>query len=120
MAAGKQIEKFSLKAAILTLLAGCVILAGATYATAEESSPSLAQVVALDECDPVTFNAAVGPDFCRNVTLGAFTTLSELFTLAEAGTPDPGWDFEPEKLTIKQGTIVSVVDQAVSLTPLRR
>ena len=58
-------------------------------------------MVALDECDPVTFNAAVGPDFCRNVTLGAFTTLSELFTLAEAGTPDPGWDFEPEKLTIK-------------------
>jgi plastocyanin len=77
----------------------------------DENIPRLAQVVALDECDPVTFNAAVGPDFCRNVTLGAFTTLSELFALAEAGTPDPGWDFEPEKLTIKQGTIVSVVDQ---------
>jgi hypothetical protein len=69
----------------------------------DESIPRLAQVVALDECDPVTFNAAVGPDFCRNVTLGAFTTLSELFTLAEAGTPDPGWDFEPDKLTIKEG-----------------
>jgi hypothetical protein len=77
----------------------------------DEGIPRLAQVVALDECDPVTFNAAVGPDFCRNVTLGAFTTLSELFALAEAGTPDPGWDFEPEKLTIKQGTILSVVDQ---------
>jgi hypothetical protein len=99
------------KIATLTLLAGCVILAGATHAIADGSSPSLAQVVVLDECDPVTFNAAVGPDFCRNVTLGAFTTLSELFTLAEAGTPDPGWDFEPDKLTIKRGTILSVVDQ---------
>ena len=76
----------------------------------DESIPRFAQVVALDECDPVTFNAAVGPDFCRNVTPGAFTTLSELFTLAEAGTPDPGWDFEPDE-TIKQGTILSVVDR---------
>ena len=102
--------------ATLTLLVGCAILAGSSTSLAQflplqGSSPGLAQVVALDECDPVTFNAAVGPDFCRNVTLGAFTTLSELFTLAEAGTPDPGWDFEPDKLTIKRGTILSVVDQ---------
>ena len=27
----------------------------------DERIPRLAQVVALDECDPVTFNAAVGP-----------------------------------------------------------
>ncbi len=51
------------KVATLTLLAGCVILAGATHAIAEERSPSVAQVVALDECDPATFNApsAAGP-----------------------------------------------------------
>jgi hypothetical protein len=73
--------------------------------------PGVAQVVALDECDPVTFNAALGPDFCRNVTLGAFTTLSDLFAKAAAGTPDPGWDFEPDILKIKEGTTVSVVDQ---------
>src|SRR5712671_6764195 len=71
------------------------------------NSPNIAQVVALDECDPVTFNAAVGPDFCRNVTLGAFTTVADLFTLAEARTPDPGWDFEPDKLVIKKGTVLS-------------
>lgn len=65
----------------------------------------------LDECDPVTFNAALGPDFCRNVTLGAFTTLSDLFAKAAAGTPDPGWDFEPDTVHIKKGTSLSVVDQ---------
>jgi hypothetical protein len=54
------------KVAILTLLAGYVTLAGATHAVAQDKSPSLAQVVALDECDPVTFNAAVGSDFCKN------------------------------------------------------
>ena len=63
------------KAAILILLTGGVIFAGAPGARAQGNSPGLAQVVALDECDPVTFNAAVGPDFCKNVTLGAFTTL---------------------------------------------
>jgi hypothetical protein len=46
------------------LLIGCLILAGATYAVAQGNppsqgnSPQVAQVVALDECDPVTFNAA--------------------------------------------------------------
>jgi hypothetical protein len=44
----------------------------------EGNPPSLAQVVALDECDPVTFNAALGPDFCKNVALGAATKLTDL------------------------------------------
>jgi len=107
----------------LSLLAGCLMFAGATFALAQgepnasslparsDDPPSLAQVVALDECDPVTFNAALGSDFCRNVTLGAFTTLSDLFAKAAAGTPDPGWDFEPDKVRIRKGTTVSVVDQ---------
>jgi hypothetical protein len=98
MAAGKQMREFSLKVATLTLLAGCVILAGATHAIAQGNSQNIAQVVVLDECDPVTFNApppaGAGADFCRNVALGFSTTISDLFTLAEAGTPDPGWDFE--------------------------
>ena len=77
----------------------------------QETPPSLAQVVALDECDPVTFNAALGPDFCHNVTLGASTKLADLFTKAAAGTPDPGWDFEPDTVKIKKGAILTVVDQ---------
>lgn len=93
------------------LLVGCLMFAGATLALAQANPPSLVQVVALDECDPVTFNAALGPDFCRNVTLGAFTTLSDLFAKAAAGTPDPGWDFEPDTVHIKKGTTLSVVDQ---------
>jgi plastocyanin len=85
-------------------------LSGKT-ADADENSPRLAQVVALDECDPTTFNAMLGPDFCKNVTLGAFTTFDNLFAEAASGNPDPNWDFEPDTLRIKQGTILSVVDQ---------
>src|SRR6202022_4862275 len=96
-------------------LAGCLMLAGATHALAQEKEnetpASVAQIVALDECDPVTFNAALGPDFCRNVTLGAFTTLDNLFKQAHDGTPDPNWDFEPDTVHIKRGTTLVVTDQ---------
>jgi plastocyanin len=79
----------------------------------EDNAPTLAQIVALDECDPATFNAptAVGPDFCKNVAVGAATKFADLFTKAANGTPDPNWDFEPDTLTVKKGTLVSAVNQ---------
>jgi len=100
------------------LLAGCLVFA-ATLAlgqgrSSQANPPGLAQVVALDECDPTTFNAALGPDFCKNVALAALgyaTTLSDLFAKAAAGTPDRGWDFEPDTLHIEKGTTLSIVDQ---------
>ena len=90
------------------------VRAKADPAPAGENSSIAAQVVALDECDPSTFNAALGPNFCHNVALaplGFATTLSDLFAKAAAGTPDPGWDFEPDTLNIKKGTPVIAVDQ---------
>jgi len=74
------------KSATLFLSAGLAVLAGAWNAGAQGDSPGLAQVVALDECDPTTFNAFAGPDFCKNVTLGAFTTLSDLLAGAEGNS----------------------------------
>jgi plastocyanin len=99
------------------LLAGAIDVLAQTNPSREESSQEhaahFAQIVALDECDPTTFNApaAAGPGFCKNVTLGAFTTLSSLIAKAAAGTPDPGWDFEPDTIRIEEGTILSVVNQ---------
>jgi len=80
---------------------------------AMEDIPRVAQVVALDECDPATFNAptAAGPDFCRNVAVGASTKFADLFALAQRGSPDLKWDFEPDSLTIHKDTILNVVDQ---------
>jgi plastocyanin len=76
-----------------------------------ENASHAVQIVALDECDPATFNQALGPDFCRNIALGASTKLPDLFAKAAAGTPDPGWDFEPDVLKVKEGTPLSVVNQ---------
>jgi len=75
------------------------------------NAPTLAQVVALDECDPTTFNAVLGPDFCKNIALGYQTTLDDLLKDAADGNPDPKWDFEPDTVRIHEGTILSVVDQ---------
>jgi len=76
-----------------------------------ENSPGVAQVVALDECDPVTFNAALGPGECKNIAAGYSTVLSAFIAEAAAGTPNPGWDFEPDTLNIKKGTTAIVSDQ---------
>jgi hypothetical protein len=102
--------KFGLLAGCL-MFAGCLILAGAAHGFEQENPPTVAQVVALDECDPATFNKALGPDFCHNVALGASTTLTELFRKAADRKPDPGWDFEPDIVHMKRGTILDVVDQ---------
>jgi plastocyanin len=97
----------------LTLLAACLISAGVTHAAGPVITPSPAQIVALDECDPATFNdpAAAGPGFCLNVALGASTIFANLLAEAAAGTPDPNWNFQPSLMTIKKGGLVSVVDE---------
>jgi plastocyanin len=88
--------------------------APAALAQAEDTRTPV-QIVALDECDPTTFNAVLGPDFCKNVALAAVlpfaTTFTDLFAEAARGAPDPGWDFEPDRVTIKKGTPLIVVDQ---------
>ena len=95
------------------LLAGCLLFTGPTHALAQEKEnpQTPVQVVALDECDPATFNAVLGPAFCHNVALGASTKFKDLFDKAIAGTPDPNWDFEPDIVSIKKGTPIIVVYQ---------
>jgi plastocyanin len=117
----KTISKITMKTATAKFcLVGGGLIAVAMFALAQakpdsdhgwHDSPRVAQVVALDECDPTTFNAAQGPDFCKNIALGYSTTFSDLLAEVEAGTPNPNWDFEPDTLKIKEGTLVSVVNQ---------
>jgi len=103
---------------VAPVLLAALLFAGTTIMLAQEHSSQqhsahVAQVVALDECDPDTFNVVpiLRPDFCRSVAAGGSTPLSELFDKASKGTPDPGWDFEPDALKVKEGTDISVVNQ---------
>jgi plastocyanin len=100
----------------IALLVGSLAFAGATYMPAQSTSTQLtpppnAQIVALDECEPSSFNAMLGSDFCKNISLGAFTSFSKLFKEADERHPDPNWDFEPDTLTVKQGTTVNVANE---------
>jgi plastocyanin len=99
----------------LALAAGCLLFAGMMENGDRHATP--AQVVALDECDPATFNVvgAAGPGFCKNVALGytpfgSTTTFANL--VAEAATgPDKNWDFEPDTLTVEEGTPIIAVNE---------
>ena len=100
----------------LGLVACCFLSAGMMRDDGRHATP--AQVVALDECDPATFNlpSNVGPGFCKNVALGYTplgytTTFSQLFAEAAAGHPDPKWDFEPDMLAVDEGTPVIAVNE---------
>ena len=94
---------------------GTMLLFGASLAMAQGTAVTLtapvAQIVALDECEPSSFNAMLGPDFCKNIALGAVTSFSKLFKEAGDGTPDPNWDFEPDVLAVRQGTVLNVANE---------
>ena len=48
----------------------------------------------------------------QSSVVGYTTTLSALFADAASKTPDKNkWDFEPDSLSVKEGTVLSVVDQ---------
>jgi plastocyanin len=77
----------------------CAVLAGPAAAS---SGPS---VTMLDDCEPVSFNAALGPDSClRN----GKTTFDELFATLFARQPDANWRFGPDARTIHAGQSLDV------------
>lgn len=101
---------------MISLAASCLLLAGMIEHNGDHRTP--AQVVALDECDPATFNVlgAAGPGFCKNVALsytpfGSTTKFADLFAEAAAGHPDKNWDFEPDTLTVNEGTPIVAVNE---------
>ena len=53
----------------------------------------------------------LGPDFCKNVAIGATTSFVHLFDEAREHHPDPNWDFEPDDLNIRQGTVLNVANE---------
>lgn len=100
----------------ISLAACCLLFAGMLEYDGGHATP--AQVVALDECDPATFNVigAAGPGFCRNIALGytpfgSTTTFAKLVAEAASPSPDKNWDFEPDNLTVDEGTPIIAVNQ---------
>jgi hypothetical protein len=68
---------------------------------------NVVQVVALDECDPATFNAAFGPGTCVNV--GGTITLPDF--LAALPTGHAQWLFQPLTTTIGKHDTIRATNQ---------
>src|SRR5216683_4627836 len=73
---------------VLALAVSAVVLTAAL-----PMADAVEQVILLDECDPVTFNLALGPGTCVNV--GGKVTLTTF--LAALPTGHPAWLFSPAK-----------------------
>jgi hypothetical protein len=80
---------------LATFFVAAVTLGFAPAAVAQAKTPGVTQVVALDECDPITFNAMLGPDFCKNVALAALGYATTLTSYLQK---------QPMELRIRDGT----------------
>jgi plastocyanin len=89
-------------------LALAVVAALATAMPAVADDDVAVPVAVNDACDPVTFNAAVGPGTCvgtGTVTFSAF--IAELTATHQVAT----WNFSPSSLTIEKGDSLVVTNR---------
>jgi plastocyanin len=76
-------------------------LSALAFAVPTEAARQGAERVRIhDDCDPVTFNAALGPGACIG---DGDTTVDELFAELTATQAAEDWNFDPSMLTIKEG-----------------
>lgn len=79
---------------------GIAALFALVLATGSSAVSSSRQVVMRDDCDPATFNAAIGPGTC--VKEGS-TTFSEFIGQLLSQGRAPAWRFAPEQLKLAAG-----------------
>src|SRR5215467_13201764 len=97
----------------LVMLVGLsAIVARVTTAQVNSNDPNVAMV---DNCDPTTFNAAVGPGTCASTPHHHDTTFSEfiglLFSpLAANIIGHPAWNFSPGYISIRAGQTVRAIN----------
>jgi plastocyanin len=79
---------------------GIAGLLALVFATSSSAASSSRQVVIRDDCDPATFNAAIGPGTC--VKDGS-TTFSQFVAQLLAQGRAPAWRFAPGQLNLAAG-----------------
>jgi plastocyanin len=84
----------------LAMVAGIVALLVLVPAAGSSAASTTRQVQVLDDCDPATFDAAIGPGTC--VKDGG-TTFSEFIAQLLAQGRAPAWRFAPEQLKLDAG-----------------
>jgi plastocyanin len=84
----------------LAMVAGLAALLVLVPAAGASASSAARQMQALDDCDPASFNAAVGPGTCVG---DGTTTFSEFVAQLLAQGRAPAWRFAPAQLKLDAG-----------------
>ncbi len=90
----------------IRLVSVAALALGAMFGLATSGLASSREVVEItDDCDPATFNAAVGPGTCVG---NGETTFSQFIAELQATQVAEDWAFDPDKLKIEVGTSLTV------------
>jgi plastocyanin len=84
-------------------MAGVVALLVLVPAVGASAASTTRQVQVLDDCDPATFNAALGPGTCVK---DGTTTFSEFIAQLLAQGRAPAWRFTPGQLSLDTGGVL--------------
>jgi plastocyanin len=85
----------------LATVAGLAALLVLVPAAGASAASATRQVQVLDDCDPATFNAAIGPGTCIK---DGGTTFSEFIAQLLAQGRAPAWRFAPDQLNLDAGS----------------
>ncbi len=92
----------------LPVLIAAVVVAGLAAASPAVAKSDHKTVVIHDDCDPVTFNAVVGPGTCVG---DGRTTFAEFQATLEAFVPPKRWNFSRDDFGLDAGGRIDVVSR---------
>ena len=84
----------------LAMVAGLAALLVVVAAAGSSAASATRQIQVLDDCDPATFNAAIGPGTCVK---DGTTTFQEFIAQLMAQGRAPAWRFAPGQLKLDAG-----------------
>src|SRR5512133_1527415 len=92
----------------LAMVAGLAALLVVGSAAGASAASATRQVQVLDDCDPATFNAAIGPGTCIK---DGGTTFQEFIAQLLAQGRAPAWRFAPGQLTLDAGGRLQAINR---------
>lgn len=92
-------------------LALAIVLAVALLLGCDDASGAMAAIELLDDCDPATFNAALGAGTCLHSYGGTGMTLASFNAELNATGRVAAWRIEPATFTTHEGAVFEVVSE---------
>jgi plastocyanin len=89
----------------LTLVSALLLLAACS-----DTSGTTGHIELQDNCDPATFNAALGAGNCTHASSGSGVTMASFTTELQATHKVAAWRMVPATMTVEEGTTLPVMN----------